>query len=149
MPENNAEGRRLAALQRNLDTNDFSHLLADATLDTDIDDNPMVGITVRLPRNTLQKARQIADHNGTRVTTLIRHWVEQAVGQNTSSPPDTPRVDSTPPAAGSAATITSSWTIEAVGAFRSHLPARGDEFDSIVEAMTKGARLSRFKESLR
>lgn len=67
----------LAALQNSYDNSDQSHLLEIAELDTSTVDDPMVGITVRLPASTLNAARSIAARREMKVTALLREWVEQ------------------------------------------------------------------------
>jgi hypothetical protein len=67
----------LAALQNSYDNSDQSHLLELAELDSSTVDDPMVGITVRLPASTLNAARNIAARREIKVTALLREWVEQ------------------------------------------------------------------------
>lgn len=149
MTHNIPQDHRLDELRAELDTNDYSHLLADAVLDSEIDDNPMVGITVRLPRNLLQQARGIADQKGTRVTTLIRHWVEQAVTQNDpGQKAAAPVAVVTTSSAISSARVAKSWNI-LIGGLVSPHDTQMDTFDSMVRAMTEEAHSSPIKTALR
>jgi hypothetical protein len=53
--------------------------IAEAELNTEVVQSPMVGITVRLPAERLEKVREIAARQGVKTTALIRRWVDNAV----------------------------------------------------------------------
>jgi hypothetical protein len=65
------------------DNNDQSAALAAATWETSTVDEPMVGITVRLPATTLNAAREVAESKNLRVTALIRQWIEDGLAEQT------------------------------------------------------------------
>lgn len=73
----------LAELRDYYDTTDQSAALENAEIDTSTTDDPMVGITVRLPASTLNTARALAEQRGIKVTALIRQWVEQNLAEQT------------------------------------------------------------------
>ncbi len=66
----------LDALRAHYGATDTSADLERAELDTTTVDEPMVGITLRLPAATLNAARAIARERGIKVTALMREWVE-------------------------------------------------------------------------
>ncbi|MDQ2845448.1 MAG: BrnA antitoxin family protein [Actinomycetota bacterium] len=68
---------QLAALRDFYDNNDQSAELETAELDTSMVEDPMVGITVRLPAFILNAARALAAERGVKVTALLREYVEQ------------------------------------------------------------------------
>ncbi|MBD8058021.1 hypothetical protein IC607_03455 [Cellulomonas sp. JH27-2] len=72
---------RLAAHYDGVDT---SEDLRGAVLDTATVDEPMVGITLRLPASTLAAARTQARFEGVKVTALLRRWVEQRLAEGTT-----------------------------------------------------------------
>jgi hypothetical protein len=69
-------GESLAELRNFYDHTDQSAELDDAELDGSTVEDPMVGITVRLPASTLGAARAIAAERGVKVTALLREYVE-------------------------------------------------------------------------
>lgn len=69
------------ALRERYENTDTSAELAKAELDTTIVDEPMVGITIRLPASTLDAARILARKDGVKVTALLRQWIEQNVAE--------------------------------------------------------------------
>jgi hypothetical protein len=71
----------LDALRQHYDDADTSGELTRAELDTTINAEPMVGITVRLSASTLDAARAIARKDGVKVTALLRQWIEQNVAE--------------------------------------------------------------------
>ena len=73
----------LAAVRDLYDTTDQSAALKTAELDSSTVEDPMVGITIRLPASTLNTARALAAGRGIKVTALIRDWVEQQLADNT------------------------------------------------------------------
>jgi len=50
-----------------------------ARWETNIDPNPMIGVTVRLPKSVLDAVREAATRRRVKPTALIRQWVENAV----------------------------------------------------------------------
>lgn len=73
----------LAAAREMYDSTDQSAALEHAELDTSTVDDPMVGITVRLPASTLNAARAAAAARNVKVTTLLREWVERQLADET------------------------------------------------------------------
>ncbi len=53
-----------------------------ARWETDIEADPMVGVTVRLPKSILDAVRQTATTRGMKPTALIRQWVERAIANS-------------------------------------------------------------------
>jgi len=78
MTMNDAE---LAALAAHYDRTDTSAELERAVLDAAIVEEPMVGITIRLPASTLGAARALAESEGVKVTAMLRRWVEQRIAE--------------------------------------------------------------------
>ena len=73
----------LAAVRDLYDTTDQSAALETAELDASTVEDPMVGITIRLPASTLNTARALAAGRGVKVTALIRDWVDQQLADHT------------------------------------------------------------------
>lgn len=73
--------REIDSLRAHYDTTDATAELESARLDESMVDEPMVGITVRLPASTLDAARRMARADGVKVTALLRQWVEQRVAE--------------------------------------------------------------------
>ncbi|EHB44986.1 hypothetical protein MycrhDRAFT_6663 [Mycolicibacterium rhodesiae JS60] len=74
----------LDALRNHYDTTDLTSELETAELDTEIEQSPMVGITVRFPAEVLQQVRAAAAAVGVKPTALIRKWVEQQLNPRKS-----------------------------------------------------------------
>jgi hypothetical protein len=68
---------RLEALRNYYDSTDLTSELEKAEIDAEIEQSPMVGITVRFPTDVLQQVRTAAAALGVKPTALIRTWVEQ------------------------------------------------------------------------
>lgn len=62
------------------DSHDTSAELETAEPDDSVVDEPMVGITIRLPAAALNAAREAASLRGVKVTALLREWIEQNLG---------------------------------------------------------------------
>lgn len=62
------------------DSHDTSAELEMAEPDDSVVDEPMVGITIRLPAAALNAAREAARLRGVKVTALLREWIEQNLG---------------------------------------------------------------------
>jgi predicted DNA binding CopG/RHH family protein len=71
--------KKLDELRAYYDNTDTSAEIADAELDDEVVRSPMVGITVRLPAELLEKVRQTASQQGVKTTALIRRWIDNAV----------------------------------------------------------------------
>lgn len=71
--------KKLKELREYYDNTDTSAEIADADLDNEIVQSPMVGITVRLPAEVLQKVRERAAQENIKTTALIRRWIERHV----------------------------------------------------------------------
>lgn len=73
----------LDAMRDLYDTTDQAAALETAELDSSTAEDPMVGITIRLPASTLNSARALAAGRGVKVTALIREWVERQLADHT------------------------------------------------------------------
>lgn len=71
--------KKLKELRDYYDNTDMSGEIADAELDDELVPAPMVGITVRLPAEALQRVRERAAQENIKTTALIRRWVEERV----------------------------------------------------------------------
>jgi hypothetical protein len=71
--------KKLKELREYYDSTDTSAEIADAELDDEIVQSPMVGITVRLPAEVLQRVRERAARENIKTTALIRRWIEHQV----------------------------------------------------------------------
>lgn len=69
--------KKLNDLRDYYDNTDTSAEIADAEIDDEVVESPMVGITVRMPTATLQRVREQAATEGIKTTALIRRWVEE------------------------------------------------------------------------
>lgn len=78
--------KKLDELRDYYDNTDMSAEIADAQIDDEIVESPMVGITVRMPAATLQRVREQAASEGIKPTALIRRWVEQRVQMQAIAP---------------------------------------------------------------
>lgn len=72
---------KLSELREYYDNTSTAADLDNAVEDNDTTDTPMVGITVRLPANVLNAARDEASKRGIKVTALLRNWIESSVSQ--------------------------------------------------------------------
>lgn len=68
--------KKLEELRDYYDCTDTSAEIANAELDDEIVISPMVGITVRLPAEVLQRVRDLAAQENVKTTALIRRWIE-------------------------------------------------------------------------
>ncbi|MBW0014080.1 hypothetical protein [Mycobacterium sp.] len=71
--------KKLKELREYYDNTDTSAEIVDAELDDEIVQSPMVGITVRLPAEVLQRVRERAAQENIKTTALIRRWIEHHV----------------------------------------------------------------------
>ncbi|MBP2371132.1 hypothetical protein [Pseudonocardia parietis] len=67
----------LERLRRHYDTTDLSSNIERARLDADVDPNPMVTTSLRLPKDVLDWVREQADAQHTKPTALMRQWIEE------------------------------------------------------------------------
>lgn len=82
--------RDLAALREYYDTTSTAAELADTasgTWETDIEADPMVTTSLRLPKSLLDWVRQLAGELGVKPTALIRSWVEHMHDTAEGPPP--------------------------------------------------------------
>ena len=68
-------------LRQHYDHTDLSGSIDRAGLDTDVDPNPMVTTSLRLPKDVLDWVREQAEDQHTKPTALIRQWIEERRGQ--------------------------------------------------------------------
>jgi hypothetical protein len=78
---------KLEELRQYYDNTDTSAEIADAEVDDEIVQSPMVGITVRLPAEVLQRIRELAANDNVKTTALIRRWIEEATGSGVPPQP--------------------------------------------------------------
>ncbi|MCO7196265.1 BrnA antitoxin family protein [Pseudonocardia sp. McavD-2-B] len=64
-------------LRNYYDQTDLSANIDNGQLDTDVDPNPMVTTSLRLPKDVLDWVREQAAAQHVRPTTLLRQWVEE------------------------------------------------------------------------
>ena len=65
------------ALRQYYDTTDQSPMIERAVLETDVDPDPMVTTSLRLPKSLLDWVRGQAEEQGLKPTALLRRWVEE------------------------------------------------------------------------
>lgn len=81
----------IAALREHHDTKSTARELADegaGRWETDVDHDPMITTSMRLPKSILDQVRERAAVVGLKPTALIRAWIENAV----AGPPSVPTV---------------------------------------------------------
>lgn len=66
----------MSELREHFDATDLSGDIDAATWDTDVDDDPMIVTSLRLPKSLLDWVRARAEAERTKPTALIRRWVE-------------------------------------------------------------------------
>ncbi|BBG05832.1 MULTISPECIES: hypothetical protein [Pseudonocardia] len=71
----------LERLRQHYDHTDLSGSIDRARLDTDVDPNPMVTTSLRLPKDVLDWVREQADAQHAKPTALIRQWIEERRSQ--------------------------------------------------------------------
>lgn len=69
--------QKIDELRGHYDATDTSDQMDDATWETDVDPNPMVTTSLRLPKDVLDWVREQAAEQHTKPTALIRQWIEQ------------------------------------------------------------------------
>ncbi|MFT3900940.1 MAG: hypothetical protein QM728_11950 [Gordonia sp. (in: high G+C Gram-positive bacteria)] len=69
----------LAKAREYYDSTDLSDVLKEAALDTSVQSDAMIGITVRFPKDVLDEVRQMAADRGQRPTAFIRQCMETVV----------------------------------------------------------------------
>lgn len=68
--------RKLDELREHFDSTDFAEVIESATWESDVDADPMIVTSVRLPRSLLGWVRQQAAAEQLKPTALIRRWIE-------------------------------------------------------------------------
>lgn len=79
----------LAALRAHYDTTSTANELADEAAgrwETDVDPDPMITTSLRLPKSVLDQVRERAAAAGLKPTALIRAWIETAVVRPPAAP---------------------------------------------------------------
>jgi hypothetical protein len=71
--------KELKELRDYYDNTSLADKIAEAELNTAVVQSPMVGITVRLPAEVLQRVRERAEQENIKTTALIRRWIEEHV----------------------------------------------------------------------
>ena len=69
--------RKLAQLRDYYDTADLSAEIEHAHWETDVEPDPMVTTSLRLPKSVLDWVRQQAETEHVKPTALIRRWIEE------------------------------------------------------------------------
>jgi hypothetical protein len=69
--------QKLAQLRDHYDTTDLSAEIERAQWETDVEPDPMVTTSLRLPKSMLDWVRQQAEAEHVKPTALIRRWIEQ------------------------------------------------------------------------
>jgi hypothetical protein len=70
------DDRKRDALREHYDTTDLTDAIDSATWDTEVDSDPMVVTSVRMPRSLLEWVREQAEIDQVKPTALIRRWIE-------------------------------------------------------------------------
>ena len=73
-------------LREHYDNTSLTTEIAEAELNTEVVDSPVVGITVKLHAELLQKVREAAAAEGLRTTAIIRRWIEERLASQTTWP---------------------------------------------------------------
>lgn len=66
----------LAELREHFDSTDLSHSVESAAWENDVDPDPMIVTSLRLPKSLLDWVREQAEVERVKPTTLIRRWIE-------------------------------------------------------------------------
>lgn len=77
----------IARLREHYDTTDTSAEMEDGAWETDVDPDPMITTSVRLPKSVLDQLRARATAEGVKPTALIRKWTEERLAGGSSSGP--------------------------------------------------------------
>jgi hypothetical protein len=67
----------MAKLRDYYDNTSLTSEIAEAKLNTETVDSPMIGITVRFSKPVLDRVRDIAARENVKTTALVRRWVEE------------------------------------------------------------------------
>jgi hypothetical protein len=70
------DDRKRDALREHYDTTDLTDAIDSATWDTEVEADPMVVTSVRMPRSLLEWVREQAEIDQVKPTALIRRWIE-------------------------------------------------------------------------
>jgi CopG antitoxin of type II toxin-antitoxin system len=77
---NREEAEKLAA---SFDEHDFSEEIENAELVDQPVTEPVIIVSLRLPKPVMDQVREAAKARGIRSTALVREWVEERLAQNT------------------------------------------------------------------
>lgn len=69
--------QKIDELRDYYDTTDTSDQMDGGTWETDVEDNPMITTSLRLPKDVLDWVRAVAAAEHVKPTALIRQWVEE------------------------------------------------------------------------
>lgn len=69
--------RERDALREHFDTSDLADVIDSATWETEVDSDPMIVTSVRLPKSLLDWVREQAAVEQVKPTALIRRWIEE------------------------------------------------------------------------
>lgn len=87
------DDRKLDALREHFDGSDLPDVIGEATWDSEIDSDPMIVTSIRLPKSLLDWVREQAVGEQLKPTALIRRWIEDqrrsSTRQRTSDDDDT------------------------------------------------------------
>ena len=118
------DDKKLKELRSYYDNTSLTAEIAEAELNTEVVDSPMIGITVRMPAAVLQGVREAAANEGVKTTALIRRWIEERLLQHEAPPAAHVRYD------------------EVITALRSHFGffASSESHEAAAVAAAKAAR---------
>lgn len=68
---------KMAKLRDYYDNTSLTSEIAEAKLNTETVDSPMIGITVRFSKPVLDRVRDVAARENVKTTALVRRWVEE------------------------------------------------------------------------
>ena len=81
------DNKKMRELREFYDTHDTSDEMDDGHWVTEVNTDPMVTTSLRLPKSVLDKVRAAARARGVRPTALMREWIETLVAQAGTTPP--------------------------------------------------------------
>jgi len=68
---------KMKRLREHYDNTSLAGEIAEAKLNTETAESPMIGITVRFPKPVLDRVREVAARENIKTTALVRRWVEE------------------------------------------------------------------------
>jgi len=71
------DNKAMRELRDHYDTQSTASEMVNGTWESEVQADPMVTTSLRLPKSLLDWVREQADSQQTKPTTLIRHWIEE------------------------------------------------------------------------